>query len=83
MATLRCKDAFATKINGAPRVVAAGELVDADDPVVRGREVFFEPLDTFMSRRGRQVEQATAAPGEARTVTTAKRTPSRKSAEKD
>lgn len=76
MATLRCKDAFATHVNGIPRVVAAGQLVDSDDPAVKGREQFFEPVDTYMSRRSgvHQVEHATAAPGEVRMVSTPKRT---------
>lgn len=70
MATLRCKEAFAAYTDGVPRVVGAGELVDTDDPIIEGREHMFEPIDTYMSRRGGgQDETATAAPGEARTVT--------------
>lgn len=68
MATLRCKAPFAVFIGGVPRVVGAGELVDTSDPVVEGRDDMFELVDTFMSRH-RPVEQATAAPGEARSLT--------------
>lgn len=68
MATLRCKEPFAVFIDGVPHVVGAGQLVDSDDPVVQGREAMFEQVDTYMTRH-RPVEQATAAPGEARTVT--------------
>lgn len=64
MAILRCTESFAGDDN---RVVTAGSLVDADDPVVKGREHLFEPVETFMARRA-GVEQATAAPGEVRTV---------------
>lgn len=40
-----------------------GEVVDADDPALRRWPGQFEPL---VVRRYRQVEQATAAPGEKR-----------------
>lgn len=39
------------------RMVRAGDIVQADDPVVAGRDRLFVP-----------VEQATAAPGEVRTT---------------
>jgi len=69
MATLRCTHAFTTEIDGVPRVVTGGQLVDSDDPVVAGREHLFEAVDTYMARR-KSVEEATAAPGEVRTVST-------------
>jgi hypothetical protein len=68
MATLRCKEPFAADIKGVPRVVPAGALVDSNDPVVKGREHLFEPVDAFMERRTADVEQATAAPGEKRSI---------------
>lgn len=67
MAVLRCTTPFATA-GPVPRVVSGGELVDSADPVVKGREENFEPVEAFMARRA-GVEQATAAPGEKRTVT--------------
>ncbi len=41
------------------RFVAKDEIVSSDDPVVKGREHLFKPIE---------VEQATAAPGEKRNV---------------
>lgn len=76
MAILRCISPFAARHDNAPRVVGLGELVDAGDPIVKGREHLFEPVETFMSRRS-TVEEATAAPGSVRTVST-KRTTSKK-----
>lgn len=69
MAILRCTSPFATWINGVPRVVANDELVDSSDPVVKGREGNFVPVEQSVAHRS-TVEQATAAPGEARTVST-------------
>jgi hypothetical protein len=43
------------------RQVKRNELVRADDPIIKGREQFFEAVS--------DVERATAAPGEKRTVT--------------
>ena len=42
------------------RRVRKGDLVHEGDPIVKGREQFFEPEE--------RVEQATAAPGEKRAV---------------
>lgn len=55
---LRAKTGF---ILSGHRVVKGGEVVAADDPVVRGREALFEPLDGV-------VEQATRNPGEMRVL---------------
>lgn len=74
MATLRCKDSFAAFVKGVPRVVSGGQLVDSSDPVVKGREKYFEAVDAFMERRRPQVEQATAEPGEVRQVSKPKKT---------
>lgn len=71
MAIKRCKSSFAVHVGGSPRVVVAGTLVDADDPIVRGHEALFEDVETYMSDkadRAARVEQATAAPGERRSV---------------
>jgi hypothetical protein len=71
MATLRVKEPFAVDVKGAPRVLTAGQLVDSTDPVVKGREHLFEAIEAYMVRSS--PEQATAAPGEKRSV--AKRAP--------
>jgi hypothetical protein len=68
VAIKRCTGAFAAVIDGVPRVVAAGELVDAADPVVKGREHHFEDVETFMERRAGQPEATTAEPGEKRAL---------------
>ena len=70
MATLRCKEPFSADLNGVPRTIPAGALLDSDDPIVKGRERLFEPVDAYMVRRSQsaQVEQATAEPGERRSV---------------
>lgn len=58
----RCVQSFvAPRYDGEPgdQIVATGTLVAADDPVVKGREIYFEPVDEA-------VERATARPGEKR-----------------
>ena len=47
-------------------MVTGGQLVDSADPIVKGRERFFEPVDDYMAKRSANVEEATAAPGERR-----------------
>ncbi|MGW9371190.1 hypothetical protein ACWGVR_14405 [Streptomyces xanthophaeus] len=64
----RCKAAFAAVVNGAPRVITVGQLIEADDPIVKGREACFEDVDTYMTERAARTEQATAGPGERRSV---------------
>jgi hypothetical protein len=60
---------FAVHVGGAPRVVPVGTLVEADDPILRGREQYFEDVETYVSdRASARVEQATAAPGEQRAL---------------
>ncbi|MEU0393815.1 hypothetical protein ABZ208_13730 [Streptomyces sp. NPDC006208] len=80
MAIKRCKASFAVVMNGAPRVITAGQLVDSDDPVIKGREASFEDVETYMSDRAARVEQATAEPGEKRSVSppAAKKTAAKK-----
>ncbi|SDN17891.1 hypothetical protein [Streptomyces wuyuanensis] len=68
MAIKRCRAAFAVSVNGVPRMVTVGQLVDASDPVIKGREALFEDVDTYVSERAPKVEQATADPGEKRSV---------------
>ncbi|MCT9932442.1 hypothetical protein N5079_19765 [Planotetraspora sp. A-T 1434] len=73
----RCKTAFATEHNGITRVIAAGELVSTDDPVYSDATAeHFEDIEVHVDEQagrraaaeGRPVEQATAEPGEKRTV---------------
>lgn len=61
---LRVKEPFVAM----GRVYDVGETVDASDPVVNGRALFFEADES-----GPVVEQATAAPGEKRTTTRARK----------
>ncbi|WP_236241158.1 hypothetical protein [Streptomyces sp. CC228A] len=72
MAIKRCKASFAVMVNGAPRVIPAGQLVDESDPVVKGREANFEDVETYVTdkaaRRAPLVERATAEPGERRSL---------------
>jgi hypothetical protein len=68
MPVLRVVTAFAVLSDPEGRVYAAGALVDSSDPVVKGREGHFEPVEaTIARRRASTVETATAAPGEKRT----------------
>lgn len=62
MPTLRAITSFAVP---GQRIVNEGDLVDATDPIVKGREALFESSERVTSR---PVEQATAAPGEKRTT---------------
>lgn len=64
MPTLRALVSF----HANDRFVPAGEEVDSKDAVVKGREALFEAT----------VEQATAAPGEKRSVTRPRKTQARK-----
>jgi hypothetical protein len=69
MAIKRCTASFAAIVNGAPRVVQTGALIDSRDPILKGREAHFEDVDTYVARRHSAVEAATAVPGEQRTIT--------------
>ena len=67
MGVKRCKDAFAVFVNGAPRMLSAGSLVDDADQIVADYPANFEDVETFVSSRSTaSVEQATAEPGEKR-----------------
>lgn len=61
MAALRARETF--HVGNA--TIKRGQLVNANDPIVKGREQFFEdPASIDVP----PVERATAAPGERRTV---------------
>ena len=77
MAVLRCTAPFAYMVGNTPRVLRAGDVVDADDPCVKGREDKFEPVEVA-AERYRVVEQATAAPGEKRTRSRAQKSSEQK-----
>lgn len=69
---LRVKEGFSFDHNGMPVTLKVGQLVNEDDPWVRGRETFFEPADKSALRQvpsSIAVETATAAPGERRVLT--------------
>ncbi|MFD3532042.1 hypothetical protein [Streptomyces sp. NPDC058664] len=68
MAIKRAKSSFVAYIDGAPRLVNAGDLIDDSDPVVTGREALFGSIEDHVAGMGRSVEQATAGPGERRSV---------------
>jgi len=69
VAIKRSKVSFAVTVRGVPKVINAGHLVEDGDPLLKGREHLFEDVETHLSDRSASVEQATAAPGEKRTVT--------------
>jgi len=52
MAVLRCTDpfAFTDRKTGVERVVRAGDLVDDNDPLVKGREQWFETVEANVHR---------------------------------
>lgn len=69
MSTVRAKEPFGYALpSGYLQNVGAGELFDSDDPCVRKRPQFFEPVEAVTARKaGRAVETASAGPGERRT----------------
>lgn len=56
-----------TSFGWGQRLVREGDIVSSDDPVVRKHGDLFEPITVPT------IEQATAAPGERRTVTRPKK----------
>ncbi|MCA9712895.1 MAG: hypothetical protein KDK70_44130 [Myxococcales bacterium] len=68
MASVRALDTF----HAHGRTIGYGEVLDASDPIVKGREALFASDDSI-------VEQATAAPGEKRSIL-AKKAPAKKKA---
>lgn len=70
MSIKRCKESFSVWVDGAPRVVTAGQLIDENDPLYSTHAHLFEAVETYVSdRRPAGVEDASAAPGALRTVT--------------
>ena len=74
MSAVRARTSFAVPAGVFSRVVAEGDVFSDTDPVVKGREEFFEPVDVFVER----VERATANPGEVREVVLGTAKPGRK-----
>ena len=73
MAILRCIEAFAVQEGVVPRVIRTDDVVDSEDPIVKGHEGSFEPVEDHLNRQrklreGEAVETATRAPGEVRAV---------------
>ena len=76
--------AFAYMVGNFPDVLQDGTVVSSDHPAVKGREDRFEEVTTdnalirdpnaAMAPATGIIEQATAAPGEKRSVSTAKKT---------
>ncbi len=61
------RSAFAAAVDGETIVIQPGQVVDADDPVLKGRQDLFEDYAPKVRKyKGQRVEQATAAPGEKR-----------------
>jgi len=61
----RCIAGFVDFRGGYPEMYNPGRLVDDADPVIKGREGYFEPVEVAVARFA-GVEQTTAAPGERR-----------------
>lgn len=71
MSVLRCTEAFAVQEGNVPRVIRMDDVVDSKDPVVKGHEHLFEPVEDHLNRQrrirdGEAIETATAGPGEVR-----------------
>jgi hypothetical protein len=70
----RAKEPFAfTDKNGVPRSIVPGDLMTGGDPNLKGREHLFERVEVAAARAVNVVEDASAAPGELRSVSTTKR----------
>ena len=67
MAIKRSTVSFAAIVDGVPKVIPVGHLVEDGDPLLNGRTHLFEPVEAHVSRQ-RGVEEATATPGEKRNV---------------
>ncbi|MDP9145911.1 MAG: hypothetical protein M3N43_14680 [Actinomycetota bacterium] len=58
---------FAAIIDGHTIILKPGDVVDAADPILKGRKDLFEDfVPKVRQYNGQRVEQATAAPGEKR-----------------
>ena len=75
MAILRVREPFSVSIGGVQQVYREGDLVSSTDAVATPSRValFLEPVEEAARRAVTSVEQATAAPGERRNITTRKR----------
>lgn len=69
----RVKEAHSFDENGVPVTMRVGQLVDGDDPRIKGREHLYEDADVAAARMSDRstesvgsVETASAAPGEKR-----------------
>lgn len=60
------RTAFAFIENGVHVVVNPGDVVDAGDPILKGREALFDEFAPRVRNYPGRIEQATAAPGEKR-----------------
>lgn len=60
------RHAFAAQVGAETIIIQPGQVVDANDPVLKGREELFEDFAPKIRQYKGQVEQATAAPGEKR-----------------
>jgi hypothetical protein len=47
----RCKQPFSTSVSGRKRIVSAGELVSDSDPVLKGRQHLFEPVEEHVQSK--------------------------------
>lgn len=71
----RCIQPFSFDWASGSRVVAADDVVSTNEPAFADRQALFdntdlfEPLENYVQRRSGVTEQATAAPGEKRSVT--------------
>ncbi|HKY57536.1 MAG TPA: hypothetical protein VJL80_05820 [Aeromicrobium sp.] len=84
MKILRVIEAFATTVDGVPRMYTEGMLVKSTDPIVKGRERHFMDSEAYADRLLAETygiaggttaatETATAAPGERRARSVAKK----------
>jgi len=70
----RAKEPFAfTDHNGVPRSIVPGDLMFGGDVNLKGREHLFERVEVAAARANAVVEDASAAPGQLRSVSTVKR----------
>lgn len=65
---LRATSTFLAFTKNGQQFIAKGTIVDSSDPVVANRAGLFAPVEATFASPAPVVEQATAAPGEARAV---------------
>jgi chromatin segregation and condensation protein Rec8/ScpA/Scc1 (kleisin family) len=74
MSIMRCTESFVAWTPAGPVSVAKDALLNSDDPLVKGRDRHFVPVEEYVERLGRMqdrsrvTERATAEPDERRTV---------------